>query len=191
MTMFIHLLTRLLWASMLNLAYAKTIWMNQVSGYSSLPPCAITPVSVIVRDMSYGCGDNNAVTSQDCFCTASSSHFSSLISKAVAGQCSEGVQENNAVGVFNRYCDQVRNASSQVTQTAGEFVTLRKLLTGCDADIRKPPTAQLQTQAALQGPPAQGRHLCHCQRHRRRRRLHRVTLARPQSHSRSRTCFLV
>ena len=109
-------------AGMLNLAATKTVWMNQVIGYSSLPPCAKNPVSVIVRDMSYGCGDNNAVTSQDCFCTASYSHFNSFISKAVAGQCSDGAaQASNAVGVFEKYCAQVRIASSQAIQTAGSF----------------------------------------------------------------------
>ena len=106
---------------------AKTIWINQIPGYSSLSSCALEPVSAIVRDMSRGCGDNNEVTSQNCFCTSSYSYFNSLISKTVSEQCSGGAQASSAGDVFERYCDQVRKASSEVKQTAGKFRRLRSV----------------------------------------------------------------
>jgi hypothetical protein len=54
--------------------------------------------------MSQGCGDNNALTSYDCFCTTSFSYFSSLISTEVAGQCGNVTEALQAISVFDNYC---------------------------------------------------------------------------------------
>jgi hypothetical protein len=65
-----------------------SIWINQIPLYSSLAPCALDRVSAIIRDQASGCNDDSAHTSFACFCIESSSAFSSVISTAVAQQCS-------------------------------------------------------------------------------------------------------
>ncbi|KAK3904056.1 hypothetical protein C8A05DRAFT_14042 [Staphylotrichum tortipilum] len=80
------------------------LYINQVPAYSSLPSCAERPLSTIVRGMARGCGDHNAVTSYDCFCTSSSSFFSSVISSSVAEECGAAASVEAALGVFGEYC---------------------------------------------------------------------------------------
>jgi hypothetical protein len=89
------------------LAQSTSIFINQVSEYAALPSCAKHPISTIVRDMSLGCGDHNALTSYDCFCTSSSSHFSSLISRSVSRQCAKTSPAAVALAldVFHSYCE--------------------------------------------------------------------------------------
>ncbi len=100
------LLLTLLFLS-LSLAQRTSIFINKVPEYSALPSCAERPLSTIVRDMSMGCGDHSALTSYDCFCTSSSSHFSSLISKSVSQQCAatSPAAVTSALDVFNSYCE--------------------------------------------------------------------------------------
>lgn len=85
------------------------VYINTVPGYSELVPCAVYPLSTIVRDMSQGCGENaDAITSYTCFCTLSSSIMSSVISKDVSSQCrnSSALQQvSSAIAVFDAYCD--------------------------------------------------------------------------------------
>ena len=91
----------------LSLAQRTSIFINKGPEYSALPSCAERPLSTIVRDMSLGCGDHNSLTSYDCFCTSSSSHFSSLISKSVSQQCAatSPAAVTSALEVFNSYCE--------------------------------------------------------------------------------------
>jgi hypothetical protein len=86
------------------LILSQHIFINLVPEYSALPSCAQSPLSSIVRDMDKGCGDGGATTSYSCFCTASSSYFSTLISTVVLVECSESGQASSAVDVFDSYC---------------------------------------------------------------------------------------
>jgi hypothetical protein len=43
--------------------FSQRIFIDQVSGYSALPPCSERAVSTIVQDMLQGCGDGNTTTS--------------------------------------------------------------------------------------------------------------------------------
>jgi hypothetical protein len=72
------------------------IWINEIPLYSSLAPCALSRVSAIIRAQASGCNDDSAHTSFACFCVDSSSAFSSIISTAVAQECSR--QETVATG---------------------------------------------------------------------------------------------
>ena len=83
-----------------------TYWINQVSGYDSLPQCAETPVSTIVRDMVYGCGDGGEATSYACFCTESSRRFRDMIATHVAITCSDEQKQAvaSATSLYNEYC---------------------------------------------------------------------------------------
>jgi hypothetical protein len=65
-----------------------SIWINEIPLYSSLAPCASDRISAIIRAQKSGCNDDSAHTSFACFCIDSSSQFSSIISTAVAQQCS-------------------------------------------------------------------------------------------------------
>lgn len=98
--------TTLLFAFVISapLILSQHIFINLVPEYSALPSCAQSPLSSIVRDMDKGCGDGGATTSYSCFCTASSSYFSTLISTVVLMQCSESGQASSAVDVFDSYC---------------------------------------------------------------------------------------
>ena len=95
------------------LILSQHIFINLVPEYSALPSCAQSPLSSIVRDMDKGCGDGGATTSYSCFCTASFSYFSTLISTAVLTQCSESGEASSAIDVFDSYC-----AADTATATA-------------------------------------------------------------------------
>lgn len=87
---------------------SQAIYINLVPEYSSLSTCAQLPVSSIVRDMDKGCGDGGELTSYSCFCTASSSYYSALISTVVMAHCvgnSSVAQASSAVDVFQSYCE--------------------------------------------------------------------------------------
>jgi hypothetical protein len=96
----------LVWALAALESLSQSIYIDRVPEYASLPCCAQIPVSIIVRDMKNGCGDGNALTSYTCFCTSSSSHFSSLIStEAMAGCLGNSTDASRAVDVFSSYCE--------------------------------------------------------------------------------------
>lgn len=97
-------------------------WINTVSGYSDLSSCAINVLSTIVRDESSGCGDGGATTSYTCFCTDSSSHFSSVITSAISHSCATSIwsaQASSAIQVFDSYCD-LGVEAGLATTTAGQ-----------------------------------------------------------------------
>lgn len=101
--------TPLLLCALLRLTLAQQptptpFYINQVPAYSSLPSCAERPLSTIVRGMARGCGDHNAVTSYDCFCTSSSSFFASVISSSVSKECGQAASAEAALEVFGGYC---------------------------------------------------------------------------------------
>lgn len=89
---------------------AQRVFIDGQPAYKQLPPCAEVPLSGIVRDMRSGCGDGQKTTSYNCFCTASSSKFSSIISTAVASSCAAKntvdpvSAASSALDVFNSYC---------------------------------------------------------------------------------------
>ncbi|KAE8446991.1 hypothetical protein EG329_011473 [Mollisiaceae sp. DMI_Dod_QoI] len=84
---------------------SQSIFINLVHSYSSLPCCAQVPLSQVVRDMVSGCGDSNALTSYNCFCSSSSSHFNSIISSAVNSGCGQNTTDAAFAGeVFDNYC---------------------------------------------------------------------------------------
>jgi hypothetical protein len=94
----------------------QTIYVDRDTGYYALPCCAQLPISIAVRDMSQGCGDTGHLTSYDCFCTTSSSHFSSLISSEVVVQCSNNsAVASQAISVFNSYCAVGANGTQATT----------------------------------------------------------------------------
>jgi hypothetical protein len=104
-TMTFKLALFLVWVLAASEGFSQSIYIDQVPGYGSMPCCAQIPVSIIVRDMSNGCGDNTALTSYKCFCTSSSSYFSSLISTEVLAQClGNSTDASQAVDVFSSYC---------------------------------------------------------------------------------------
>ena len=88
-------------------ALSQSIYINNVPGYSALPPCAEVPLSLIVRDMVDGCGDGGHITSYSCFCTASSSHYDQVISSSVASSCTadSSPAASSALNVFASYCE--------------------------------------------------------------------------------------
>ncbi|ORY17099.1 hypothetical protein BCR34DRAFT_597188 [Clohesyomyces aquaticus] len=97
-----------------SLIHAQKVFINKVPAYSSLPSCAVEPLSTIVRNMEQGCGDGGKTTSFSCFCTASFSKMESKISKAVDNKCgaqtvTAGVEM--ALGVFESYCAMGGNAT--------------------------------------------------------------------------------
>ncbi|KAM7213798.1 hypothetical protein V8F06_010794 [Rhypophila decipiens] len=97
---------------------ATPIYIDLIDGYKALPPCAVVPLSTIVRDMEDGCGDGGELTSYSCFCTNSYSRFSWQISTAVLRNCpdvdSREEMATSAVGVFHGYCTSGRE---QLTAT--------------------------------------------------------------------------
>ena len=103
-------------------ALSQHIFINQVPLYSSLSQCAEKPLSTIVRDMVFGCGDGGHTTSYACFCTSSSSHFSSLISSQVSTNCitdsAAAAEVTEAVKVFGSYCE-MGNSVVSTTTTPG------------------------------------------------------------------------
>lgn len=87
------------------------IWINEVEDYSKLSPCAEAPISNIMRDMSYGCGDGGRLTSYTCFCTNSYTKMTEVLLLDVFSRCIEdvgtekaGSQGVSAQGVFYQYC---------------------------------------------------------------------------------------
>lgn len=58
-------------ASYVSAVIAQSLFINSLPEYSVLPACAERPLSTIVRDMRYGCGDGKQTTSYSCFCTDS------------------------------------------------------------------------------------------------------------------------
>jgi hypothetical protein len=88
-----------------SIAWAQSIYINQVSAYSDLDSCAEPPLSTVVRDMYSGCGDGGRLTSYSCFCTASSEKFASIISTAVLKACPGSTDDaDSATSVFSAYC---------------------------------------------------------------------------------------
>jgi hypothetical protein len=98
---------------------AQKIFIDKVPGYFDLPSCAEVPLSVIVRDMESGCGDNGRTTSYSCFCTASSSKIKHIISTEITSRCSASAlpAASSAEYIFEEYC-QIR------INPASEFVHL-------------------------------------------------------------------
>lgn len=97
---------------------AQSIYIDRVPAYTSLACCAQVPLSAIIRGMVDKCGDNNALTSYACFCTSSSSYVSSRISSLAYKACnSNGTQADQAVDVFNSYC-QVGTVTKQAIITS-------------------------------------------------------------------------
>ncbi|RHZ69888.1 hypothetical protein CDV55_103833 [Aspergillus turcosus] len=98
-----------------------TYYINKVKDYSSLAQCAVSPLSVVVRDMKSGCGDGGQYSSYSCFCTASSSQFANIISSAIESECGTQLdsQISTALDVFHSYCqlDTSTTASSASTRT--------------------------------------------------------------------------
>jgi hypothetical protein len=102
---------------------ATSIFIDLISGYGELAPCAEQPLSTIVRDMQLGCGDDSHLTSYSCFCTDSYLKFGYVISTAITQAC-EGTsvttdgsmggiapaQATSAIEVFKKYCDLGVNA---------------------------------------------------------------------------------
>ncbi|KAL2827423.1 hypothetical protein BDW59DRAFT_144250 [Aspergillus cavernicola] len=78
--------------------------------------------------MVYGCGDDQHTTSYSCFCRASSSHFSRVISASVAHSCTSYPTSaaSEALDVFNSYCilGTTPAIDSTVTSTSNPSVSL-------------------------------------------------------------------
>jgi hypothetical protein len=97
-------------------AIKTSIYIDQLEAYSALPPCAENRVSAIVRAQASGCGDDQQLTSFNCFCVEQSSHISSIISTAVQDYCAAKAttltasataplpEVTSAIAVFNSYC---------------------------------------------------------------------------------------
>lgn len=85
---------------------ATPIYIDRIPGYEDLKPCAVIPLSTLVRNMWGGCGDGSQLTSYSCFCTDSYSRFSWQISTAVVENCGSGEETlaTSAVEVFHSYC---------------------------------------------------------------------------------------
>lgn len=89
------------------LAEQTRLFIDQVPAFKSQAPCALTPISTIVKYMNDGCGDNKQTTSYNCFCSSSSSYFSSLIGSKVEKACqtdNPDFQRTAAVALFDAYC---------------------------------------------------------------------------------------
>ncbi|ROW04440.1 hypothetical protein VMCG_05093 [Cytospora schulzeri] len=88
-------------------AKATSNFIDTITGYRELSTCAENALSTIVRAQSSGCGDGGALTSYTCFCTDSSSIFSSIITSAISESCSSPIQSeqaSSAISVFDAYC---------------------------------------------------------------------------------------
>ncbi|KAF2468970.1 uncharacterized protein BDR25DRAFT_344159 [Lindgomyces ingoldianus] len=131
-----HHLILLALLSFLAIAPAQKIFINKVPAYSSLPSCAVQPLSTIVRNMEQGCGDGGKTTSFSCFCTASSSKMESKISQAVEKKCGSqtvtgGVEK--ALGVFASYCAMGNGTMSSVpASTTANATVLTATVTGSE-----------------------------------------------------------
>jgi hypothetical protein len=104
----------------ISLSLTQKIYIDSIPGYSSLSPCASTPLSTIVHDMASGCTEGGKTSSYSCFCTASSSAFSKIISSAVTSMCTAQAtptaEANQALEVFSVYCQLGRGVSSGTSQ---------------------------------------------------------------------------
>ncbi|KAF1947376.1 hypothetical protein EJ02DRAFT_88587 [Clathrospora elynae] len=79
-----------------------SIWIDEIPLYTQLAACAQDRISAIVRAQSSGCNDDSAHTSFACFCIQQSSKFSSIISTAVAQQCSRLATQVTTSGTVDR-----------------------------------------------------------------------------------------
>lgn len=99
-------------------ALCGQIYIDQVSEYSDLSPCAETPLSGVVRGQKSGCG---ASTSYSCFCTASSSKFEAIISTAVLSACPGSTADaDSATSIFSLYCQLGLAATTASEPTSSE-----------------------------------------------------------------------
>ncbi|KAK8121660.1 hypothetical protein PG984_010330 [Apiospora sp. TS-2023a] len=107
---------------------AQKIFIDQLSGYKALPSCAERPIHTIVKDMSLGCGDGKKTTSYGCFCSASSTHFVSLISKEVAKLCLPDTTTAvaQATSLFGSYCaiESAKNGTAVLSKTVSASTTI-------------------------------------------------------------------
>lgn len=119
-----------LWVILIiSITSAQQVFIDSIPAYSSLDACAVGPLSTIVRDMSYGCGDGSHTTSYGCFCTSSSSYFSAFISSNVLNQCGGNVAEaTSAVDVFNAYCQLGGSNSSSTNSRVHLLVSISLLI---------------------------------------------------------------
>ncbi|KAI0885117.1 uncharacterized protein GGS22DRAFT_162807 [Annulohypoxylon maeteangense] len=145
-------LLSLLLAAMATFVSSQQIFINKVPAYSSLPHCAELPLSFIVRDMASGCGDGSKTTSYSCFCTASSSKMSGIISTAVASRCSTGPTNaaTRALDVFSSYCNPEgsnRTITGNITSPAVANATITQTVTST-------PTTSMPIETALSPIPS-------------------------------------
>ncbi|CAO2647430.1 Nn.00g083520.m01.CDS01 [Neocucurbitaria sp. VM-36] len=95
-------------------AAGKThIYIDQIPLYTELAPCAQGRLNDIVRNQFSGCGDDQQLTSFACFCIDSSSQFSSIISTAVAQQCSRSTGQAITSSALNRRSSQPTAAAAR------------------------------------------------------------------------------
>ncbi|EPE35325.1 hypothetical protein GLAREA_11024 [Glarea lozoyensis ATCC 20868] len=130
----------------LSQAVSQSIYIDRVREYGSLPCCAQIPVSYVVRNMRNGCGDNNALTSYNCFCTSSSSFFRSLISTEVVTGCpGNDTAAEQAVNVFSRYCA----VGATGSQTPLGVSAVRTTCRASTSSVATPAASPASTQARL------------------------------------------
>lgn len=109
------------------LVISQSIYVDRGTNYSALPCCAQLPISIAVRDQSQGCGDGGHLTSYNCFCTTSSSYFSSFISSEVLAQCSNITVASQAISVLDSYCAIGPNGTQATTTRTYFFLCLYRV----------------------------------------------------------------
>ncbi|CZR52867.1 uncharacterized protein PAC_02744 [Phialocephala subalpina] len=102
------------------MAQGNITYIDQVPGYASLPTCAESQLSIIVRDMSSGCG---ASSSYGCFCSTRYATMNTIIATAVYSDCHDGADANSAVAVFADYCSSTPMITLAVDAPAPAVVT--------------------------------------------------------------------
>lgn len=128
-----------------------SIFINIMPGWYSLDPCAEQPLSTIVRDMLSGCGDNSGTTSFSCFCSASSTQFQSVISRAVAIQCHNDTREiAMANDVFSEYCQLGSSELRQMSESQNYILTLQRGLISHEKEMPFLRDGTTQTTGAVQ-----------------------------------------
>jgi hypothetical protein len=152
---------------------SQRIFINDFPEYTALPACAEHPLSTIVRDMVNGCGDNGKTTSYNCFCTESSSHFTSVISTEVGSSClpQTTTAVEQAVRVFDLYC--AKGADSAVTTNGTSIIVISfNLPTQNTLDV--PPRNSCTNDCTLNSlfRWLDNNHDASCRSIRRRRRIH-------------------
>ncbi|KUI61537.1 hypothetical protein VP1G_11317 [Cytospora mali] len=113
-------------------------YSDTISGYRDLSTCTENVLSTIVRAEYSGCQDSFSLTSYTCFCTDSSSYFSSVISKDVSASCNSldvSVQASSALGVFDAYCALGVQAGLEFTQSHDLSIARRECYVRTNADI--------------------------------------------------------